>query len=535
MAKPSRTLQCSNKVMPVGLTEAFKERLMALSSYPKSDYLKAVCFSKFVSIDTVSPEIRRQRAIDKWLSVEVQNELTNERLISTPADYHILPRVPLSKFTDFCRDLVIGIIGDTVPEEALIGSFSGGASTSRNRTESHPAQKYLGKAHATDRALQLWNDLILEKDLIGPSSQGSWFNRDSNHREYSVVRGNVLFTVPKKTDIDRCACKEPDVNMFMQKGAGNFIRRSLRRIGINLNDQSINQSLALKGSLDNTVSTLDLSSASDSVATELVALLLPVCWYNYLDTIRCHTTIIDGELHTNEMFSSMGNGFTFELESLLFYVLTRACCYFMGISGIVSIYGDDIICPRGVSHYLVSALRFFGFSTNAEKSFIDGPFRESCGGHYMNGRDITPFFVKGPLTRTTDVLRVANQLRAWGDRERLGVIDDEVEDIWLWLRSYVPSQLWGGDNLHADTQLVSNHLPCRRLLMETKQRRTGLGGYYHWLNATWDRRRIYEGVETSEYLKDRNIYRLKRVLPTVPRLSALFSHEMAVVPSMERV
>lgn len=504
--------------MPDGLTEQLQKRLQNLRSSVKTDYLNSEVFSKFVSPDTDPPITRRNRAIAKWLGTEQENSATNERLLFTSEEFNILPRITFARFVEHVQHLIVETIGDSVPIEALIGSFSGGASTSRSRTESHPASKYLGKAHVTERCLKELVPLIRDEIPL-------WFQ--SEGLELLQVPGNVMFTVPKKTDIDRCACKEPDINMFLQKGLGRFIRQALRRKGINLNDQFINRSLAREGSLTGKLATLDLSSASDSVSSGLVALLLPPCWYSVLDAARCHVTIIDGEEHRNEMFSSMGNGFTFELESLLFWSIVKATCYFTGTRGIVSVYGDDIICPSDVVQDVEWVLSYLGFSVNTEKSFSEGPFRESCGGHYHDGFDITPFYVKAPLKKLVDVIDVANKLRRWALIPGLGILDCEVEEIWLWLKSYIPSHLWGGVDTTFKYQLVSYDLPSRRLQPETKSKETGFGGYLHWHNATWDRDLLVDGINTSSYLESRTFYRERRVRDqTVPRLPALFLHEL---------
>jgi hypothetical protein len=459
----------------------------------------------------------------KWLAAERDNEATNERLLQTPEDFQILPRVPFDRFIGQCCGIIAGIIGDTPPTEALIGSFSGGASTSRCRTESHPAFKYLGKAHITRRALPVFLDLV--EELPG------WLNAQ-NRLLIEEVPGNVLFTVPKKTDIDRVACKEPDLNMFIQKGIGSFIRKRLRTIGINLNDQSINRSLAHRGSVTNDLATLDLSSASDSVTQGLVALLLPETWYTLLDSVRSHVTIIDGEEHLNEMFSSMGNGFTFELESLLFYAIARTVAYFRGVPGVISVYGDDIICPTEMSSYLTFVLGYLGFQVNLEKSFTEGPFRESCGGHYYYGRDITPFHIRKPIKTMPDLIDVANKLREWASDKVPGdhyceVLDPEIEEIWLWLKGFVPDVLWGGSDTSFKYQLVSHDTPKMRIQEDTRRGSTGTGGYYHWLNATWGRTALTDGVSTSSRLTNLGRYRLRSVLQTaVTRLPAYFLHEL---------
>jgi hypothetical protein len=356
------------------------------------------------------------------------------------------------------------------------------------------------------------------------------------------VRGNVFFTVPKNADIDRCACKEPDINMFVQKGIGTHIRRSLRNHGIDLNDQSINRRLAHEGSVTKDLVTLDLSSASDSVSSELVFQFLPITWYTLLDAVRSQVTVIDGIEHRNHMFSSMGNGFTFELESLLFYALSRATAFFTGTRGMISVYGDDIICPSGMSRDLVDVLSYFGFSVNLEKSCLEGEFRESCGGHYHNGLDITPFYIREPVDSLIGLIHVANQLREWAYVKGCTVLDPEVESIWLWLKSHIPDVLWGGGNTAYKYQLVSLDVPQYRLVEEKKGYSTELGGFFHWLNATWDRtgntcwtrfedgslHKLYaDGVSTSRKSVGQGRFRLRPVRNSaVPRLPAYFLSEI---------
>jgi len=518
-----RSAQCANLRLPVDLTDEFRERIQALQSSPKSDYLKAEIFSKFLSNETDPPSLRRERAIQKWLLTEERNAATWERLENTLGDYNILPRVSYSKFVAFCRDVIVDIIGEVPPTEALIGSFSGGSSTSRSRAESHPASKYLGKAHATDRALSRFLDVVDE--IPG------WLNRRSELL-IEIVPGNVMFTVPKKTEIDRVACKEPDINMWLQKGVGSFIRSRLKRTGINLNDQSINSSLARQGSLCGNLATIDLSSASDSVSTALVELLLPVNWYTLLDDLRSPVTTIPRgefvEVHRNEMFSSMGNGFTFELESLLFYALARTVAYCTGTSGIVSVYGDDIICPSAMYDDLLWVLDYFGFKANAEKSFGSGPFRESCGGHFYDGYDITPFYVRRPIATLSDVIHTANSLRAWAGRgTTFSILDPEVEEIWFWLKSFIPAYLWGGSDTSDKSRLVSPDITSHRLVEESERKMNGLGGYLLWLNATTGRTSPSDGVQTSSRSITYGRYRLRPVRePTVTQLPQVFYKEI---------
>jgi len=508
----------SHTELPNDLTNQFISRIEGLRGSVKTDYLKSLYLTKYVSSETAPALTRRNAAIRKWLAAEADNEGTNVRLLLTHAEYNILPRVSYERFTVWCRDFIRNIIGDTPPIDALIGSFSGGASTSRGRTESSPSSKYLGQAHVTPSALSIFSTIVDEMP--------GWIGLAD--LEVIPVSGNVLFTVPKKTDIDRVACKEPDLNMFIQKGIGTYFRRCLRQSGINLNDQSINSSLARIGSVTGDLVTLDLSSASDSVTVGLVAHLLPETWYTLLDAVRCQVTIIDGDEHRNQMFSSMGNGFTFELESLLFYAITKAVAYFTGTKGSISIYGDDIICPKDMSSLLIWVLSWLGFSVNTDKSCLDGPFRESCGGHYWNGLDVTPFYVLGPITTLPHLIDIANKLRKWGEVDGCGCLDPEIEEIWLWLKGFIPDVLWGGDDLSFKYQLVSSDIPRFRLVDTNRRRDAGPGGYFHWLNSTWDRTLLRDGVQTSRISKSHTgRLEMKRVRKsTVPQLPFVFLHEI---------
>ncbi len=500
LPRRSRTHKDANSRVPENLIRRVSNAVDSLDSRSfKAEYLKRNYLQKFVSKDTSPASVRRQRAINKWLATERTNEGTNVRLMTVDAEFNILPRVTYQTFISTVSRFILEVVGNSCPWDSLLGGFSGGATTSRRRTESHPAQKYLGKADVTARAYEWFKEVISESPLWSELRGIDLVN---------IVEGNVLFTVPKNHEIDRCACKEPDFNMYMQRGLGLEIRSNLQRVGIDLNDQSKNRDLARRGSIDGSLATLDLSSASDSIARELVFQLMPIHWFVALDSLRSPVTLIDGDMHVNEMFSSMGNGFTFELESLLFYTIARATCYHTGVSGVVSVYGDDIIVPTAAAHDLISVLSFLGFSTNEEKSFIDGPVRESCGGHYHNGYDITPFFLKGEILCLTDLIHTANSIRRWSLHEGFPILDSSLEDLWWELARLVPKEFWGGHDVNFKGQLVSDWKPDRpkRLIPVKKSIPNGPGGYIHWLDV----KRKMKGripIVTSERYRDSTLYR----------------------------
>lgn len=510
MRKKSEPNKDRNLPLPENATDVVLQMLGEVPVHnPKVMYLMEQVLSKFVSEDTDPPEVRRQRAINKWLAVERENEATNDRLLTVEEEFNLLPRVAWRSFCDRVRWYVAKVLPETIPLDVLFGGFSGGATTSKSRLESHPALKYLGEADVTSAA-SWWFDLLSVESPLWLSFQ--------DQLEIRVVRGNELFTVPKSTDIDRCAAKEPDLNMYLQKGVGNYIRRRLKRFGIDLNDQSINQRLAREGSITGRLATIDLSSASDSISTSVVAEFLPLLWFGFLSDLRSPETNIDGEWHQNHMFSSMGNGFTFELESLLFWAVSSSVRDLSGCRGVVSVYGDDLIVESEIFSNLSWVLEFLGFSVNLSKSFATGFFRESCGGHYYDGYDISPFYVRKPLRRVRDAINLANQIRKWSVIPDMGFLDPTLESLWAYLRSLIPNVLWGGHDLNCDTQLVSYDPPRKRLVEVTKDHQNPVGGYLLWLDSCRDAQLRDDAIITSSRTTSQGVFRLRNAPASGPTL-----------------
>lgn len=467
------------------LTSEFSDALKSLlieEASEKALYLERVLLTKYLDPSPGSASERRSRAIEKWLVTEQGNERTNDRLRkwgqSRAVD--VLPGVSAKKFLDKVTSVVADVLPWTPSLNVANGGFSGGASTSKGRRHGHPAVKFLDKADITRPALPLFH--AINRGTRWAAHMGM------PGLEPRLVEGNVMFTVPKNSDIDRCACKEPDLNMFLQKAFGNQIRLLLKRKGVDLNDQRNNQDLARKGSIDGSLLTLDLSSASDSLTTELVRRCVPEDWFYYMNLVRSPLTSIDGTFHNNEMFSSMGNGFTFELESLLFYAITRAVAYFGNHRGKISVFGDDIIAPNSMADDLISALSFCGFRTNPDKSFWEGPFRESCGAHWHGGQDISPFFIRGPFRSISDLMLTLNQLTSWASREG-GVVDPRYEGLIMkFARAYIPQSLWGGSDLTSRVSLVTGDAPRSELYYPTEDKPIlHIGGLLLWLFNTVER------------------------------------------------
>jgi len=267
--------------------------------------------------------------------------------------------------------------------------------------------------------------------------------------------------VAKNALTERTIETQPLLNLPLQKEVGAVIRQRLQLFGCDLSSQVNNQKLALLGSITGEVVTVDVKNASNTVAIIAVWFLLKYCpdWFELLWALRSPTIQIKGHKYSLETFSTMGNGYTFELESLIFYAIALFVTEkTQGDVNLVSVYGDDIIVPICAHQELLSALSFFGFTVNVTKSYFSGPFRESCGKDYYFGENIRPFYCKD---RWTDA-RIVALLNH--DTRHYQLICPEFRE-WIIQQIDPRNVIFGPDGL-GDGFIVENenflreHVPC---------------------------------------------------------------------------
>ncbi len=366
---------------------------------------------------------RKAAAKQSFYEAETRCKATNERLSdgwNRPWTSSI--REPLRRAARKLSWLLSDITSDEVCQRAGWGP---GVSTSLNSSKCSHQHKWEFAAHATRRTL--------------PWVQGLFDWASLPDREIRVVQGNKVTTVPKNAKTERTIAVEPDWNMFFQRGLGKAIRKRLNRVGLLVGDSQIrNQRLAAAGSSSDSFGTIDLSSASDSVSLALCELLLPPHIFNMMLSLRSNVGSYDGVTASYEKISSMGNGFTFELETAMFWALGESVT-----AGGVVCYGDDIIVAcREDGLRTIELLEFCGFRVNTKKSFLEGPFRESCGGHYFKGVDVTPPYVRKPVDSLTRYISSANALSRridWRDTELVA----RLAESWRFLASSVPRRFRG--------------------------------------------------------------------------------------------
>lgn len=218
--------------------------------------------------------------------------------------------------------------------------------------------------------------------------------------------------VPKTCTEDRTIAIEPSANVQLQLGVHHYLKERLKRFGLDITSNAKNRSLALRGSLDSSVATIDLSSASDTVSFEVVKSLVPSEWFQLLVALRSAAGSHRGRHIVFEKFSSMGNGVTFILETIIFAAIVYAVCG--EGDGLTAVFGDDIIVPTPHFTTMRRVLRFYGFIMNPKKSFSSGPFRESCGMDAFDGVDVRAVYPKREYLNPIQIYALHNELVAHG-------------------------------------------------------------------------------------------------------------------------
>lgn len=307
--------------------------------------------------------------------------ITNKRL-----DYfHAAPDrndPQLAKYVRRMESEIKDLLGDSKVylQNPLKGlRLTNGASESRPRRRSFPFLKISGKLRAPKAAVVYIGKALLEMGV------------DLASCVYTCVERNVLALVPKNWKTHRIIAKEPDHALPFQLQLDGYLKKVLRKWGIDLSRQERNQELARLGSIDGSFATIDLTMASDTLSLNCVAWLLPYDWYVIFTAYRSSSYSAPWGDGSYAKFSSMGNGYTFSLETLIF----TAACRAVG-SRQHAVYGDDIVVKTEYVPELVRLLRFLGFRTNADKTFCnpDSRFRESCGCDYFEGVLVTPFYLR---------------------------------------------------------------------------------------------------------------------------------------------
>lgn len=378
-------------------------------------------------------------AMRSTVASELACEKTNQKLRYSVPSRHTLDMLL------YAQELISDVLQDCPNLEKALGadgipSYGPGTSSSCKGRYTSVYNKLDSDLHVTSKAAPLAKELLSIAPRLIPHYPDRFATDTDIVGEFCVpyslmfVPGNRFTTVPKNAKTDRPICVEPHLNMVLQRIYGKVISKRLKRFGIDTEMQhEVNRTLAESCSIDDRMVTIDLSAASDTISVELVRNLLPEDWFNVLNNIRSHFTQYDDCLRENAKFSSMGNGFTFELETLIFWALSCASLHFNNLDrrNNVSVFGDDIIVATPAANTLVDLLTYCGFSLNKEKTFLSGPFKESCGSDFWNGYNIRPYFCKKEVLDVRQLFGLANGIRHYASRRgRSDYSCDRFKGVW---------------------------------------------------------------------------------------------------------
>jgi len=380
-------------------------------------------------------------ALEKFFASEVSCRETNERFIQFRTSWN-----PDEGILHNMRSWISRTLGDfTIAEVWPACQYGPGASVGVNGNATNNARKLLAPkwtvttaAHDYARAALKTDDHIME--LLNSEGGGHYpkvldpeiFNEVFGSKVEIVEHNNITF-VPKTVEVLRTIAVEPLLNGYLQKGLDLVMRKRLLRVGVDLRDQGRNQQLAYSGSLHHDSSdpyvTIDLSAASDSVAIEACRDLLPPDWFAFMDALRSSHFVVSGAATTPqryEKFVTMGNGFCFPLETLIFASVCEAAYGEGHLKPDYSVYGDDIIVRSSVAQEVLRILKVLGFSANTRKTFLKGPFRESCGADWFEGEDVRPITLDYALDTVQNVFKLYNLSRL---KERTRAFFDPIHEF----------------------------------------------------------------------------------------------------------
>lgn len=262
------------------------------------------------------------------------------------------------------------------------------------------------------------------------------------------IRAHATWSSVRKNNVtDRSIVISNNGTALMSRAFGIRLEEVLAQLGLDIRSQpDRNRLLAMQGSIHEMFAseeedmtddwipcTVDLSDASDLISVGHVR------WFfeslpqigKAISLLRDRYVLVDGEKLRLDINSTMGCGFTFPLQTLLFYALARGATdyalhpvydwsdgssqHYVNCVSVCAAFGDDIVVPKVAFKWLMSALKEIGMKPNPDKSFGAGPFRESCGTDWYQGYNIRGVYCK-KLDHAGDTLTLLNQLVWWGSQ-----------------------------------------------------------------------------------------------------------------------
>lgn len=260
------------------------------------------------------------------------------------------------------------------------------------------ALRTMAYQHLADKA---WL-LVIKASLAWNGSPKDLFVQLLQRYVLIHVCGSRYAEVPKNNDINRVISVGPTFDMLLQRQIGIALRSVLQRLG---NDLELGQNIHRLKIASPDVATVDWKNASDSHLLAQFRLMFPPAFVHMVEL--CRSTGMKHPDGTEELLytlSSMGNGFTFEVMTILLLSVARVQ------DPHSTVYGDDVIVSNTTAESYISACESLGWVLNKDKTFINSPFRESCGAFYHDDFGYLKSFDITWCKNLSDVFTTCNKL-----------------------------------------------------------------------------------------------------------------------------
>jgi len=408
--------------------------------------------SMFGKILLETSKSRKAGAIERYL--ECEQEIRETAVSITEEEKSSFARVAALLWSDVFSTLERRLIADAENRNPLLPGHGPGATA--DRLTGNGKYDQLEWPQRWD-GLFPYEEFAL---AILPSSHDDERMNRVDFLEPEAERPVKVITVPKTLKTPRIIAIEPTCMQYMQQAlldpfveelerdapplslwessiASSSVREKIRPVRndmttssqkghvghlpshfVGFTDQDPNRILARIGSKYGHLATLDLSEASDRVGVWHVDVLLsrwPLLREAVMAVRSSKASVPSFRSNDDQdlvielaKYASMGSALCFPMEALVFTTsvfvgveraLNRPLTHkdISGLVGKVRVYGDDIIIPAEYVRSVIGTLESLGFKVNSGKSFWNGKFRESCGGDYYDGMDVTPIRVRRPL------------------------------------------------------------------------------------------------------------------------------------------
>lgn len=295
----------------------------------------------------------------------------------------------------------------------------------------------------------------------------------------TIVDGSRGSSVYKDTKKRRFINVETLFAVLLQRLLANHLRKKLKIYG---NDLDLGQDHHKQMISKPNYATIDKSNASDSNHFDQMYFMLDGSrgsrrFRKYIIDYRSYSTKLKSNWFVAYKTSSMGNGFTFELMTLILFGLARQ------LDPTARVYGDDVIIDNMVAEQYLRIIQHLGWIPNLTKTFVNSPLRESCGAFYDDDYGYITCYETKWCENISDVVTLCNKVYLLAKHTKTALKTD-FEELHKEFMSVVDPSLKGP--VYFDTSVLDTHVWSDRAVREHRKD-TYLKGLYRSVNIEFSK------------------------------------------------